>query len=208
MPRKTPRLLNRFWLIVVGVLLVIAGLLGLGIASGEFTPTVFGARVASIAPSASHRVFGAAHVTNLLQPIWQAVLVSVVAIIVGLLGLAWLIAQLPKPSKSPHLQLHDDARNGTTTIAATTIADALETRLASLEGVANTKINISGTADHPDVAARLTVIPHTQIPELLTQARNLVTTDLATALETSPDRLTIQIVDIAPERTSNRHMVV
>jgi hypothetical protein len=207
-PRKTPQLLNRFWLIVLGVLLLIAGLLGLGIGTGVFTGGLFGSRVAAAAPAASHHVFGSAHVAGLLTPTWQAVLVSVVAVVVGLLGLIWLVAQLPKPSRTPDLQLHDDARNGTITVGAGTIGDALESRLAGLEGVAKSRVDIFGTGDHPDVAAQLTVTPQTKISRLLPQTGDLVATDLATALETSVDRLTVQIVDVVPERTSNRQIVV
>jgi hypothetical protein len=187
---------------------LIAGLLGLGIGTGEFASGAFGSWVASAAPAAPAPVFGAAHVVGLLDPLWRAVLVSVVAVVVGLLGLLWLIAQLPKLSRTPNLQLHDDARNGTITIDADTVAGALESRLAGLEGVASSRVDIFGTADHPDVAAQLTVTPQTETPQLLTQTRDLVAADLGTALETSVDRLTVQIVGIALERPSNRQIVV
>lgn len=209
MPAKTAGPRNRFWLIVVGVLLLIAGLAGLGLGTATLAHlSSSNSWFAAAIPKASRHVFGNAHPTSLLATMWPTVLVTIIAIIIGLLGLTWLSAQIPKPSRSPTLQLHDDARTGTITIPASTLAGTLEQRISRLDGVADSTITISGTADHPDTAARLTITPQTEIADLLTQTRDQITADLNAALETPPERLTLHITGIAAEQTSNRHITL
>ena len=130
-------------------------------------------------------------------------LTALVGVVVGLLGLAWLVAQVPRTNKAKPFRLHDDAKTGMTRCESSVLTDAVEEQIKALPGVQNASAVIRGTSADPDLTVKVTAGDRTDLPRLLTRLQNEVAADLAGALDTKLRRLGVQIeVDTAKTKTN------
>lgn len=164
----SPGRLNRCWLLVLGIVLIIIGLIGAGLGTGYLQPLLAG-RVNL--PQPRDRMIGGLG-PGLLAPIWQALVISVVGVVIGLLAIGWMIAQLPRITPSPDFRLHDDARTGTITVGADTIAAAAQSRLRELPGVSAADLRLAGTAQRPEATAHLKIEDRAAVSDVVRPSGN------------------------------------
>ena len=190
--RQTAARLNRTWLTILGVLLVLAGAAGLLLATGQAGPLLQRAGTGVSAPDTGRRLFGSASAAA-FGLTWVVLVTAVVGLVVGLLGLAWLVAQLPRKQEAKPYRLHDDARTGLTRLAPGVLSDAVETQTKAITGVEGASAVLRGTVERPELTLRLTVDDRTAVPEVLEQVHREVAGSLAAALDTRLRRLAVEV---------------
>lgn len=204
--RQTAARLNRTWLTVLGALLVLLGVAGLLLASGQAGPALQRAGSGWTPPSAGQRLFGEATAAA-FGLTWVVVLTALVAVVVGLLGLGWLLAQVPRKHEAKPFRLHDDAETGLTRVDAGVLTDAVETQATNVPGVTGASAVLRGSVDRPDLVLRVTVDDRTGIPGVLERLHREVAGDLARALDTRLHRLGVQ-VEVSSARTDRDRITV
>ncbi len=200
--RQTAARLNRAWLTVLGVLLLLAGLAVLLIGTGLLIPAARAVGLDVSRPTPSNHLFGAG-TTAAFSLTWVVLVTAVVGVVVGLLGLAWLVAQIPRSNEAKPFRLHDDARTGLTRCEPSVLTDAVEEQVKALPGVQNASAVLRGNASAPDLTLKVTASDRTDLPRLLATIQNTVASDLAGALDTQLRRLGVQVeVDNVKTKTS------
>jgi hypothetical protein len=187
--------LNRTWLAMLGILLLLAGLVGLAIGTGLATS------VTTAAPTSRSRVIGSGAARTFADN-GPVVIVLVVALVVALLGLRWLLAQVPRTNAASALRLQDDAASGITTVEPSVLTDAVSRQVQSLPGVTSASAVMRGTAEAPDLTVTLTANDHTDVPALLRALQTGPVADLERAIEVPLAHLGVQ-VDISPEKRTS-----
>jgi len=127
---------NRAVLTLLGLLLAAAGTLGLVLGGGGF-----GARraSASVVPAQLSSFVGN-------DPwVWWAIAAG--CLVLSLLGLRWLLAQLRTDGVS-RLDLTSDEREGSTTVHAGAVNDAVERETRGIRGVADASAHFRGEHAH------------------------------------------------------------
>lgn len=204
--RQTAIRLNRTWLTFLGVLLVLLGAAGLLLATGQAAALVRRAGLGWTPPQTGQRLFGDATATA-LGLTWVVVLTAVVGVVVALLGLAWLLAQIPRKHEAKPFRLHDDAETGLTRVDPGVVTDAVEAQAKSLPGVNGAAAVLRGSVERPDLTLRVTVDDRTPIPEVLERLHREVAGDLAGALDTRLHRLGVQ-VEVSSARSGKDRITV
>ena len=100
--RQTAARLNRAWLTVLGLLVLLAGLAVLLIGTGLLAPAARAVGVGVSRPTPSNHLFGAA-TTTAFALTWVVLITAVLGVVVALLGLAWLSRRsraATRPSRS------------------------------------------------------------------------------------------------------------
>lgn len=179
--------LNRIWLIVLGLLLLIAGIIVL-LQAGGLLAGLSGMAL----PDAGSRVISGDLWAVANRP-ETAVILGIVGILAALLGLLWILAQLPRKGRATPYRLHDGDAAGFTLCDASVLAGALDASVSTLPGVVSSNSVLRGTADAPDVTTRLTVTDRTDIQDLIRQIRTSALAELSTALETPRLRWRLQV---------------
>ena len=187
--------LNRTWLAILGVLLLVGGLLALAIGTGLATT------VTTSAPTSSTRVIGSGAAQTFASN-GAVILVLVIALVAALLGLRWLLAQVPRTNAAAALRLQDDAASGITTVEPSVLTDAVSRQVQRLAGVTSASAVMRGTADAPELTVTLTANDHTDVPALLRALQTGPVADLERAIEAQLTRLGVQ-VDISPEKRTS-----
>ncbi|MCU1536658.1 MAG: hypothetical protein JWP82_1009 [Humibacillus sp.] len=187
--------LNRTWLAIVGVLLLLAGLAGVAIGTGLATS------VTSAAPTSSSRVIGSGAARTVAST-GAVVVVLVIAVVAALLGLRWLLAQVPRTNGAAALRLQDDVATGLTTVEPKVLTDAVSRQVQTLPGVTAASAVMRGTADAPELTVTLTANDHTDVPALLRAVQTGPVADLESAIEAPLAHLGVQ-VDISPEKRTS-----
>lgn len=123
--------LNRTWLFVVGLLLLLAGAAGVVIGTGLLAPAGRAVGLDLTRPEPGSRVAGRATASALGS---DAGVVGVVAVgvVLALLGLLWLVAQVPRTREARPLRLEDDAQRGLTRLDPGVLTDAVEAQIEAL----------------------------------------------------------------------------
>ena len=199
--RQTAARLNRAWLTVAGILLILVGLGMLLVGSGQLTRVGRWVGLGLDRPTDSSRLLptGAA---SAFAMTWVVLLVALAGLVVALLGLAWLVAQLPRSNEAKPYRLHDDVTTGLTRCAPSVLTDGVEAQVKRIPGVHNASAVLRGTAQRPDLTMRVTASDRTDLTRLLGILQNKVAADLGTALDTQVNRLGVQFeVDSAKTRT-------
>jgi hypothetical protein len=204
--RQTASRLNRTWLTILGVLLLLAGAAGVLLGSGHAAPLARSAGLGWTPPASDRHLVGGATAGALAQT-WVVLLVTAVAVVVGLLGLLWLLAQIPRTNAAKPFRLHDDARTGLTRVDADVLTRAVEAQVRSLPGVSGASAVLRGSADRPDLTLRVTAEERTDVAGLLQRLHHQVAVDLGDALDTRLHRLGVQ-VEISTARSGTDHITV
>jgi len=167
--------MNRTWLIIIGILLLAAGVASILFSSGIMAQLT-GANLAG----ADDPVL--ADGPGLLETV-PASAVLVGGIILGLLGLWWILAEVPRRRAASSYRLHEDPARGITRCDPSVLAAAVEDDAGSLPGVVSSTALLRGTAESPDLALRLTLNERADIQEALRLVRTDVLANLSRALE-------------------------
>lgn len=188
--------LNRTWLAIIGLLLLLAGAGSVAVGTGLL------ARVVSGGPTSSDPMLGD-WASDAFASTAAVIGVGLVALVVALLGLAWLLAQVPRTNAAAVYRLQDEATTGLTSISPAVLTDAFSADLLTVPGVTAADAVLRGTVGNPELTVKLTANDRTDIPTLLHTLQDGPVSNLATAIGAPLTRLAVQ-VDISPEqRTSD-----
>ena len=199
--RQTAAALNRTWLIIIGFVLTVVGLAGLVVSTGLLAPLATAVGIQLDAPASDAKVLpgGTGSAFNLM---WVVILIAVIGVVIGLLGLLWLAAQVPRTNQAKPFRLHDDAEHGLTRCAPSVLTDAVEAQVEAIPGVQSASAVLRGTAQSPDLTLKVTAGERTDIPALLRTLDSTVARDLGASLDTQVRRLGVQVeIDTARTRT-------
>ena len=178
--------LNRTCLVILGILALAGGVLILLVASG----TLHAMNPATVAAE-SPVVTGALY--TVFRPPSVTAIVLVAGIVMGALGLSWILAQIPRRNTADRYRLHQDAASGTTLCDASVLGSAVENQINTLPGVVGSSALLRGTAMEPELAIKVTVNNRADIRDVLHSINTRVIPDLSTALETPLRRTGIQL---------------
>jgi len=178
--------LNRIWLAVLGILTMAGGVLILLIASGTLH-----AMSPAIVPAESPVVTGNLH--TLFGPGYGTAIVLVAGVVMGAVGLLWILAQIARRNPADSYRLHQDPASGTTVCDPSVLGSAVENQINTLPGVVGSSALLRGTAEEPDLTMKVTVTSRADIQDVLHRINTSVVPALSTALETPLRRTGIQI---------------
>jgi hypothetical protein len=178
--------LNRTWLAILGILALAGGVMILLAASGTLH-----AMSPATAAAESPVVTGDLH--TVLRAANVAAIVLVAGVLMGALGLLWILAQIPRRNPADRYQLHQDPASGTTLCNASVLASAVENQINTLPGVVRSSALLRGTAMEPDLTMKVTLNNRADIQDVLHSINTRVIPDLSTALETALRRTGIQL---------------
>ncbi len=164
---------NRTWLIVLGILLLAAGVLTALIAGGALKGT------AAAKPSESVLQDGDSFLDGRYTP-WGVLLAGVV---LGLLGLWWLLAQIPRSRAAGTFRLQEDPARGITVCDPQVLAAAVGRETDLLPGVVGSTVRLRGSADEPDLAMKVTVNSDADVQGIIARIQHEVVPHLVSALE-------------------------
>lgn len=164
---------NRTWLIILGILLLAAGVLAALIAGGALQGT------AAPGPSEPLLAEGEGFLSGEFAP-WGVLLAGAV---VGLLGLWWLLAQIPRNRAAGTFRLQEDPAHGITVCDPQVLAAAVNRETERLAGVVGGAVRLRGTADEPDLAMKVTVASDADVQGVIAQIQHEVVPHLVSALE-------------------------
>lgn len=183
--------LNRSWLALVGLLLLLSGLASAAIGTGVGARTSIGPR------SSSHLLGGWA--TTFFSHVAAIVGLGVVAFVVAAMGVAWLLAQVPRTNAAAPFRLQDDAVLGLTTCTPSVLTDAVSADVQTLPGVTGAAAVLRGTAAEPELTLRVTAGAGTDVQALIQDVQSGPVANLHRAMGVPLHRLDVQ-VDITRER--------
>ncbi|GAC1368388.1 MAG: hypothetical protein NVS2B15_03260 [Pseudarthrobacter sp.] len=196
--RQTAGSLNRTWLTILGLLATAAGIGLLLQATGALHT------LANTAPAADKVVPGP--LPAYFAESWAAALVLVAGLIIGVLGLLWIIAQIPRKNTADAYRLDDHGAQGRTICDPSILATAVENQVNLLPDVVTSSALLRGTAAEPDLTLKVTVTDRADIRGLLRRLETTTLPDLSKALEAPLQQSRLQI-DVS-SRNQNTGTVV
>ena len=193
--RQRSGLLNRALLAVIGLVVLLAGIVAALIALGLLARITTAIGIGLGVPVTSSKVLGPGVGAFFDQP----VAVGLLGVILGVIGLAWLMAQIPRTNAAKPFRLQDDAARGVTICRADVLTDAVEADAERLLGVADASAVLRGTARQPELTLKVTVNDRTDIQRLLHSLQAETAARLVSAMETPLKHLAVQ-VDVTTSR--------
>lgn len=187
--RQRSGLLNRAWLAVIGLVVLLAGIVAALIALGLLARIITAIGIGLAVPVTSSKVLGSGVGAFFDQP----VAVGLLGVILGVIGLAWLMAQIPRTNAAKPFRLQDDAARGVTICRADVLTDAVEADAERLLGVADASAVLRGTARQPELTLKVTVNDRTDIQRLLHSLQAETAARLVSAMETPLKHLAVQV---------------
>ncbi len=167
--------MNRTWLIILGIVLLAAGTASILFSSGLMDQITNGNLAGADEPVLTSG-------SGILDTV-PAGAVLIGGLVLGLLGLWWILAEVPRRRSASSYRLHEDAARGITRCDPEVLAAAIEDDAASLPGVVSSTALLRGTAESPDLALLLTLNERADIQEALRLVRTDVLANLSRALE-------------------------
>lgn len=205
--RETAGKLNRTWLALLGIIVLLLGVLGLLLASGAAAGITAALGLGVQPASPGDRALPDGFQDIFVAPI-AAIIITVLAIIVGLLGLGWLLAQVPKRNQARTFRLHqEDGADGQTNCEPAVLADAVEADAEQLPGVTAASALLRGSASQPELNLDLKVDPRADVRSIIDQIHATVAPNLEAALET-PLRKTAILVNVSARRGNDKAAVL
>ena len=192
--------LNRAWLAVIGLVVLLAGIVAALIALGLLARITTAIGIGLGVPVTSSKVLGPGVGAFFDQP----VAVGLLGVILGVIGLAWLMAQIPRTNAAKPFRLQDDAARGVTICRADVLTDAVEADAERLLGVADASAVLRGTARQPELTLKVTVNDRTDIQRLLHSLQAETAARLVSAMETPLKHLAVQVHVTTSRPTADR----
>jgi hypothetical protein len=197
--RHTAGRLNRVWLTITGLILVLGAgtmaAIGLGLLEGR---TVAGFS----APGRDQPILGLPDDPATATTI--ATVLVVAGIILGLLCVLWLLAQVPRKHGASDLKLQDPENRGLTVLKPGLLEDAISDRVEELEDVTGATTIIRGSSRAPEITVRVTTTSHADLPSVVADVEHRINQDLRLTLGREPASLGIAIdVKAEPKKESS-----
>lgn len=170
---------NRVWLIILGLLCLAAGIYVILSAS-----SVLGSADGSV-------LYGPPE--NVTDPDYAPVVAVLGGLLIGLLGLWWILAQIPRRVAAGPFRLQESPSRGTTVCNPSVLAAAVENDTNQIPGVVDSAAMVRGTAEEPDLTLKVTVNARADIGEVVRRIQETVVPNLASALENPLHSLGIQL---------------
>ena len=184
---------NRMILMVLGIVLVVAGLLVISINTGVLGDLLQRAGSSRVQPSATDPIVPAG--TSDLVPTSGLVVALVVGVSVVGLALWWLSAQLPRRHRPSDFRLHQDSRRGSTIVTPAALNQAVQHQVEQLPGVVAATVTVSGAVQAPQLSVRVTVDDRSDVAQVVRRISTDVAGGLALAMGSTVERLGV-LVDI------------
>lgn len=177
---------NRIILTLVGLLLTLAGL-GWALVLAE--PFLGLAEQMGLAVP-SGRIF-----TLPITGVWAALALGVVGLIVAVLGAWFALRQIPARTSVSAYTWHPstDQAQGTTSVDASALSQAIADDATGLSGVAQTKVVLFGAAASPEMLMQLTIDDRADIHSVLTSLEKAVIPNAQEAIGTPLHHVGIRI---------------
>lgn len=196
--------LNRGWLAVIGLVLLLAGLIGVLATTGALTQLLASTGTGWTAPPGGSPVLDTDAAGGLVSQPVAVVAIALVGVILALLGLAWLLAQIPRTNAARPYRLHDDATTGLTVCPPDVLAAAVADDVASYPGVTGATAVFRGTARAPELTLRVSADDRTDLRALVSAIRTDAVRNVETALDAPVTRLAVQLdIDRGKRTTSS-----
>lgn len=192
--------LNRTWLAIIGLVVLLAGALATLVATGLLTKILSGSARTSVPASGDRVLQGGA--ADFFANQGVIIATAVLGVVLALLGLAWLVAQVPHTRAAATLRLRDDALMGLTSTRSEVLSDVVVADLETLPDVNSATAVLRGSASHPQLTVKLTASDRVDVRSLLQSVQAGPVRRLAQALDTTVEHLGIQ-VDVSPERRTS-----
>lgn len=195
--------LNRGWLAVIGIVLLVVGVAGTLATTGVLGQLIAAAGVRWSGPAGGSPVVDGGAAGLLAQPV-AVVALAVLGVILGVLGLAWLLAQIPRTNAAQPYRLHDDAVTGLTVCPPDVLATAVADDIKSYAGVNAASAVLRGTSGAPELTVKVSADDRTDLRSLLTAIRTQAAANLSTALDAPLAHLGVQLdIDRGKRTTSS-----
>lgn len=179
---------NRLLLALVGVVLSAVGAFIILVSLGS-TKQIPGLQALPSGDATVGTVFG------FNSQIFLPILIAV-TVIVAIVCLMWLVAQVPgKPSRVT-FRLHDTQQPHAVNMESSVLEDAIRQQCESVSDVHRATVQVAGSARQPEVFLGLALEPGASVPRTLQEVYGTVVRDVATALETQPTRVSVEL-DVA-----------
>ncbi|MHA7156305.1 alkaline shock response membrane anchor protein AmaP [Arthrobacter sp. TMN-50] len=205
--RETAGKLNRFWLAVIGLGLLVLGAVGVLLAS-DLAARLAQSLGLGIQPSPADQTALPTDFQDLFANEIAATIVVIVALVVGLLALGWLLAQVPKRNQARAFRLHtNDGIDGYTKCDPGVIAEAVENRTTDLPGVTSASVLLRGTSTEPELNIDVRVDDRADVQDILHRIHQDVATDLEVALE-APLRKLAVLVNVTAHKGRDKAAVI
>ncbi|WP_043442573.1 hypothetical protein [Arthrobacter sp. L77] len=194
--RHTAGRLNRVWLTIIGLILLMgagtAAAIGLGLFEGL-------ALRGFEAPDADQPILALPAEGDTV-----AIALILLGVILGTLAILWLLAQVPRKHGASTLKLQDPDNSGLTTLKPTLLEAAISDRVGGLADVTAVRTVLRGSSRTPDVTLRVTTTSHADIPEVVAEVEQRVIHDLRLTLGREPASVGIEVdVRADPKRDSS-----
>lgn len=170
---------NRVWLTILGLLCLAAGVWILLLASG-----VLGRPEEPVLAGPPETLTGSQY---------APVTALVAGLLLGLLGLWWLLAQIPRRRAAGEFRLQEDPARGITVCNPPVLAAAVESATERIPGVRGATALVRGTPEEPDLTLKVTVSARADIRAVVDRIQQAVVPDLALALGNPLNSLGIQV---------------
>lgn len=177
--RQHPGTANRVWLTILGLLCLAAGIWVLLLAAG-----VVGTAAGPVLSGPPEAV---------TDPEYAPVVALIAGILLGLLGLWWMLAQIPRRLAAGTFRLQEDATRGITVCDPSVLASAVEHETDQIPGVVDSTALVRGTAEDPDLTLKVTVNSRADIGEVIDRIQGTIVPNLASSLENPLHSLGIHI---------------
>ena len=123
----------------------------------------------------------------------MAAIILIIGVIIGVVGLLWIIAQIPRKNTAGAYRLHDDGSQGFTLCDPSVLAAAVENQINTLPGVVTSAALLRGTAKAPDLTLKVTVNDRADIRDLIHRIQTSTLPELSNSLEAPLQRSRLQI---------------
>lgn len=180
---------NRFFLLVIGLVLLAIGTAALAVASGKLSGLQY-------APEPGDDLLDAS-----LLPVWTPAAVLGISVLLTVFGLWWAASAVPRSVKAREFQLHRDGRHGVTRLDNGALQRAVSEAAQQLRGVVAATVRIEGTADHPGVLMKVEIDERSDIASTVDDLHRDVLGGLETSLQAPLSQVRL-IVD--PVRNSRK----
>ncbi|RZU63259.1 hypothetical protein [Zhihengliuella halotolerans] len=187
--RTFPAGLNRTVLFVVGLMLLIGGLWALWPWLGRTVEVATPSWAGGITADPEARIAEGA--PDLLELAWSPAVVIGLGIVLAVLGIAWLLRQLPRSGRAGTLRFTDDPAAGATTMDPKVLESAVADAAEALPRVSSARAVLRGSAGAPNLLLHIEADPAARLGELTEALETGVAADAARSLGRPLEHLAI-----------------
>lgn len=198
--RQTPGRLNRGWLAVVGIVLILGAAALFAATAGLLDDILQGAP----APESGSPLLDVDPAATAAAPALLGGAAGA-GILLALLGLAWLAAQVPRRRRTRTYRLQGAEDNGLVSVNPALLEAALNADIETLPGVAKSRSVLRGSASAPEVTLRTTLHHRAAVADVVGSIRGGAVERLAASLEAEPRSVAI-IIDVTTSASKARNV--